>query len=149
VWSAGYAVFALALAALAWTGWRRTRAARRAEPAALSNREAPLGSPTPPSTMSLLAALGMTAATNTLLLAVTTALSHNIAPVPLLWVVPLGLYLLSFALPFGLSMRRLRLVLPFLAVLTLVPIAHVLTVTGKTALAMRLALLILPFFAIC
>jgi len=149
VWSAGYAVFALALAALAWTGWRRTRAARRAEPAVLSNPEAPLGAPTPPSTMSLLAALGMTAATNTLLLAVTTALSHNIAPVPLLWVVPLGLYLLSFALPFGLSMRRLRLVLPFLAVLTLVPIAHVLTVTGKTALSMRLALLILPFFAIC
>jgi SAM-dependent methyltransferase len=36
-----------------------------------------------------------------MLLAVTNHLSQNVAPVPLLWVVPLALYLLSFALVFA------------------------------------------------
>jgi hypothetical protein len=62
---------------------------------------------------------------------------------------PLGLYLLSFALPFGLALRRLRLVLPFVAVLALLPIVHVMTRSGTTGLTTRLGLLVLPFFAIC
>ena len=36
-----------------------------------------------------------------MLLAVTNHLSENVAPVPLLWVVPLALYLLSFAIVFA------------------------------------------------
>ncbi len=37
----------------------------------------------------------------TLLVAVTSHMTQNIAPVPLLWVVPLALYLISFILTFG------------------------------------------------
>ena len=62
---------------------------------------------------------------------------------------PLALYLLSFALPFGLSMRQLRWALPFLAVLALAPIARVVTSTGKIALSTRLVVLMPAFFAIC
>lgn len=38
---------------------------------------------------------------SSLLLSVTTHLTTDIAPVPLLWVLPLGLYLLSFVIAFG------------------------------------------------
>ncbi len=43
----------------------------------------------------------LSAAPSSLLLGVTTYLTTNLAPVPLLWVVPLALYLLTFILAFG------------------------------------------------
>ena len=143
VWSIGYGCFAVVLALLAWPRhWR----AGVVDPSPQAPPAAP--SLTGPPSIALLGALGLAAATNTLLLAVTATLAHNIAPVPLLWVVPLALYLGSFAVPFGLAMPRLRLVLPFLAVLALVPIAYVETVT-RVALPTRLGLLMPAFFVIC
>ena len=150
-WSAGYGVFALALLAVAWTG------ARREADVASPGGDGELGGeaviratpPARPPRATLAAALALAAATNTLLLAVTTTLSHNIAPVPLLWVVPLALYLASFALPFGLPLGRLRPLLPFLAVAALPPIAYVVTTTAKITLPVRLALLMPAFFAVC
>jgi hypothetical protein len=43
----------------------------------------------------------LSALPSSLLLSVTTHLTTDIAPVPLLWVLPLGLYLLSFVIVFG------------------------------------------------
>src|SRR5262249_12294852 len=149
VWSAAYGCFVVALGYLAWPRGSRTGTvaptvtgeAAGGDPA--GDRPAP-----PPTSITLIAALLLAAATNTLLLAVTTTLSHNIAPVPLLWIVPLALYLLSFALPFGWSMRWPRLVLPFLAVAALWPIVHVVT-TIRVSIPMRLLLLMPAFFVIC
>jgi len=45
--------------------------------------------------------LGLSACGSMMLLAVTNHLSQNVAPVPLLWIVPLALYLLSFAMVFA------------------------------------------------
>src|SRR5205823_7678552 len=45
---------------------------------------------------------------SSLLLGVTTHLSTDIAPIPLLWVVPLALYLLSFILVFAYWPLRLH-----------------------------------------
>ena len=152
VWSAAYGCFAAALAYLAWP--RASRAATRtaAPPVTVEATDADLvidaSPPSRPAPVTLIAALALAAATNTLLLAVTTTLSHNIAPVPFLWIVPLALYLLSFALPFGLPMRWLRWFLPFLAVLALWPIAYVETAT-RVAILTRLALLMPAFFVIC
>lgn len=153
-WSVGYGCFAAALFLVAWGGRRAggapDAASLGADPAPAGDRTAlPAASPARPSRAALASALGLAAATNTLLLAVTTTLSHNIAPVPLLWVVPLALYLASFALPFGLTLRRLRPFLPFAAVLALAPIAYVVTTTAKVALPARLGLLMPSFFAIC
>ncbi|MBA2691872.1 MAG: hypothetical protein H0U65_05180 [Rubrobacter sp.] len=60
---------------------------------------------------------------SSLMLGVTTYLTTDVAPVPLLWVVPLGLYLLSFIFVFSrrvvlssLSVRAARWALPALAV---------------------------------
>jgi hypothetical protein len=48
----------------------------------------------------------LAAVPSSLMLGVTTALTTDIAPVPLLWVVPLGLYLLTFILAFGSARER-------------------------------------------
>jgi hypothetical protein len=146
VWSVAYVCFVVTLGYLAWPRGSRTVTATPAvtDEAAVIDRPASLA----PGPTTLIAALALAAATNTLLLAVTTTLSHNIAPVPFLWIVPLALYLLSFALPFGWSMRWPRLLLPFLAVAALWPIVHVVTAT-RVPITTRLMLLMPAFFVIC
>ena len=44
--------------------------------------------------------LALAACGSMLLLSITNHLSQNVAPVPLLWVVPLAIYLLTFTLAF-------------------------------------------------
>lgn len=61
-----------------------------------------------------------------LLYGVTTALTTDVAPVPLLWVVPLALYLLSFVVAFGPGARLPRN-----------PIACVLTILGGLMIVTR------------
>ncbi|MFO0460713.1 MAG: spermidine synthase [Burkholderiales bacterium] len=129
-WSVGYAAFALLAIAAAWSGVRRGAAAgelaaadAHAEgiaapprPAAAEAKgaaamqaahdavAAPIGlardPAAPPSTLEqglwlLLAALG-----STLLLAVTTHITQNVASIPFLWVLPLSIYLITFILCF-------------------------------------------------
>ncbi|MFO0234759.1 MAG: spermidine synthase [Burkholderiales bacterium] len=129
-WSVGYAAFALLAIAAAWAGVRRGAAAgelaaadAHAEgiaapprPAAAEAKgaaamqaahdavAAPIGlardPAAPPSTLEqglwlLLAALG-----STLLLAVTTHITQNVASIPFLWVLPLSIYLITFILCF-------------------------------------------------
>jgi hypothetical protein len=129
-WSAGYAVFALLAIAAAWSGVRRgavsgeiaavdahaegiaapptadaaaakgaaaMRAAHDAAAAPIGLRADPSA---PPSTLEqglwlLLAALG-----STMLLAVTTHITQNVASIPFLWVLPLSIYLVTFILCF-------------------------------------------------
>jgi hypothetical protein len=63
----------------------------------------------------LLLWLALAACASTLLLTVTNLLTQNIAPMPLLWVLPLGLYLLTFILCFESSRWYQRMVfLPLL-----------------------------------
>ncbi len=45
--------------------------------------------------------IGLAACASALWLAVANTLSQNVAPIPFLWVLPLGIYLLSFTLCFG------------------------------------------------
>jgi SAM-dependent methyltransferase len=103
-WSAGFAVFALLCGTLAW----RSRADDVAAPAA---EEA---SKPGPGLQALWVALA--ACASTLLLAFTGHMSLNVAAIPLLWVLPLALYLLSFVLCFEASgWYRRWLFLPLLA----------------------------------
>ncbi len=53
---------------------------------------------------------------STLSLAVTAHLSTDVAPIPLLWVVPLSIYLATFVLAFGRTSRRIPLTATRLAV---------------------------------
>src|SRR5947207_4563701 len=91
VWSAGFALFALACSALAWRS-------KGAEAQPLAGGES--GKPGP-GLQTLWASLACCA--SLLLLAFTGHMTLNIAAIPFLWVLPLALYLLSFVLCFEAS----------------------------------------------
>jgi len=88
LWSWLFAAFAVLCAALAW----RT-------PRGASDAQATHRSP-PPSRGDYALWLGLAAAGSALLLAVTNHLTQNVASVPLLWLAPLTLYLLTFIVAF-------------------------------------------------
>jgi len=90
IWSLAYVVFAAACSATAW----KSRSGR-----ALMDDPAAVDVPSP-SAGTIALWIGLAACASTLLLAVTTHLTQNIAPIPLLWIAPLSLYLLSFILCF-------------------------------------------------
>jgi SAM-dependent methyltransferase len=95
-WSVAYGVLGLALAASAALLWRSHRPAADA-PAAVARPSAAESIP-----WSRRARwLALSAVPSSLLLGVTAHLSTDVAPVPLLWVVPLALYLLTFVWAFS------------------------------------------------
>ena len=87
VWSWLFAAFALACAAMAWMTPRRAI-------------ESPLEAATADGRSPWLMWLALSATGSVLLLAVTNHLTQNVAAVPLLWLVPLTLYLASFIIAF-------------------------------------------------
>jgi SAM-dependent methyltransferase len=101
LWSSLYGLFVICCALSAWLSRNyMPQAFLRNETPEATEREAPAGD-TPPALGSKLLWLSFSACGSMMLLAVTNHLSQNVAPVPLLWVVPLALYLLSFALVFA------------------------------------------------
>ncbi len=91
VWSSAYALFVLACATCAWRFARVALAALPASGQAL--RPAP-------GNRQRLYWIGCAALGSALLLAVTNHVTQNLATIPLLWVAPLALYLVSFILSF-------------------------------------------------
>jgi len=89
LWSWGFGAFALACVAMAW----RTPAAPSVANADSAGATARMRKP-------YLLWLALSATGSVLLLAVTNHLTQNVAAVPLLWLAPLTLYLLSFIVAF-------------------------------------------------
>jgi hypothetical protein len=90
MWSSAFAVFAVVCALAAW------KSREGVDPIQLiAQEDAP-----PPGLPTKLLWIGLAACASVLLLAVTSHLTQNLAPIPLLWVAPLSLYLLSFILCF-------------------------------------------------
>jgi spermidine synthase len=105
-WSGAFVAFAAVCAALAWRV--------RVLPAELDAADAAPAAPPGRASYALWA--GLAAAASVLLLAVTSHLSQNVAPIPFLWVLPLALYLLSFILCFeGRGWYQRRYYLPLAA----------------------------------
>jgi len=86
-WSWLFAVFAMLCAALAWRTPRAAPSAERAQAAPLAKGDVAWW-------------LALSATGSVILLAVTNHLTQNVASVPLLWLVPLTLYLGTFILAF-------------------------------------------------
>jgi len=106
-WSALFVAFALACAALAWLSPERGPAVGALAPVRAS--------PVRRGRWGLWIALSATG--STLLLAVTNHLTQNVASVPLLWVVPLAIYLFTFILAFeGRGAYRPRIAWSFVLV---------------------------------
>src|SRR5580658_9414714 len=93
-WSGIYVVFALACAGIAWSSLGASYLPSATPAATPEHSEA-----SPTWTMRVLWT-SLSACASTLLLAITNHLSQNVAPIPFLWVLPLGVYLLSFILCF-------------------------------------------------
>lgn len=90
VWSAGYGLLVLLVAACAWT----RRSAVQVPVAAAAG-----SAPVPGRRIALWLALA--AVPSGLMLSTTTHLTTDLFAMPLLWVIPLGLYLLSFVVAFS------------------------------------------------
>ncbi|MBD60020.1 MAG: hypothetical protein CL808_07875 [Citromicrobium sp.] len=93
LWGVGYGLLILCMAGLAWSRWRapdpvaaETGADDEAEPVGWQR---------------ILLWLALSAVPSGLMLSTTTHLTTDIVAMPLLWVVPLGLYLLSFVFAFN------------------------------------------------
>jgi SAM-dependent methyltransferase len=114
-WSALFALFAGLCASAAWLARRASLPELRPE---TERREVNAAAATQPSTMAeQFLWLSLAACGSMLLLSVTNKLLEDVAPVPLLWVLPLALYLLTFALTFSRQGFRSRWLMPrFLAV---------------------------------
>ncbi len=89
-WTLGFAVLAVAIAGCGGMVWRRTISVMAASETAER-----------PNWPQRLSWIVYAALPSSLLLGVTTHLSTDIAPAPLLWVIPLTLYLLTFVIAFA------------------------------------------------
>ncbi len=100
-WSVLFAAFAVMCAALSWVAFA---AARQDKSAEVEKTDLP------PSRGDYLLWLALSATGSVLLLAVTNHVTQNVASVPLLWLAPLTLYLLTFIIAFeGRGLYRVEL----------------------------------------
>lgn len=98
VWALGVVVYTglvTVCAILTWRGGASPLSSQSLTPAETGEREPPLP------TKRVVRWLALAALSSALLTAVTTHLTTDLAPMPLLWVIPLGLYLFSFILVFA------------------------------------------------
>jgi hypothetical protein len=137
VWTGGYLLLIALLVTCMGLVWRSGLAAAGA--AAEGPREAS-GSDSPPTSGQRVRWVMLALLPSSLMVGLTTYLTTDVAPVPLFWILPLALYLLSFVLAFG---RRVRL--PHRVMVRLMPIV-VLPVSVSMALgAAGSAWILVPF----
>ncbi len=122
LWSLGYGLFAALTVVLLLVVRSRVPAGSTGEPGHVPAR--PAAGPTtdwsvPPTTRTRLGWVGLAAIPAALVVGTTAHLSTDVAAVPLLWVVPLAIYLGTFVIAFGRSspigLRLADAFLPFLA----------------------------------
>jgi hypothetical protein len=136
VWAGGYCLLVLLTWVCAVQVWRGSGLARPA-PAEEGPSAEPTGS-VPQSASGFwprMHWMALAFVPSSLLLSVTTHLTTDVAPVPLLWVVPLAIYLFSFVLAFGVLRERFRLAVRFLLPLVVLAQTFVLVASPPLGLA--------------
>ena len=105
LWTIGYGVFVLAACLSVAAGWRRKARGGPSpcsgRPSATAGSDAADGAAAAPTWERRAAWIALAFIPSSLMLAVTTYFSTDIAPVPLFWIAPLALYLLTFVVAFG------------------------------------------------
>jgi len=99
LWSVGYGVLVVLIAVCAWFVRRAHVRLDVATPSSTNRQEG--ASRSRPSTMMLVRWILLAFIPSSFLLGVTTHITLNVAAIPLLWVVPLAIYLLSFIIVFA------------------------------------------------
>jgi hypothetical protein len=136
LWSGCFLLFAVLCGAIAWQGRRRI-ALPKSEPAALPGRPEPFW---------FLLALGG----GMMLTAVTSHMSANIAAIPLLWLPPLALYLLTFILAFQGAWQPVRQSLLRLVLVAVASMAYLLRdIRTQLPIAISVPLFLTGLFVTC
>jgi hypothetical protein len=153
VWSAGFAAFAVLAVAVAWHAARlpvpdvkRVEVDTTHDPTFRPSRDAARAPEAPhrPWLWLALPAMG-----SWLLLAVTNHLTHHVASIPFLWVLPLVTYLVTFILCFESDRWYRRGVFVPAAVVSLVGSAWLLTQSGGQRLTVGLPAFTMALFVLC
>ena len=150
VWAAGVGVYLLMVLACASAVFRN--AGRAAAPAPAADSGTPTESPAPKSELCsgrIARWVALSALPSSLLLGVTTHVSTDLAPVPLLWVVPLALYLLSFILVFARWPDGVRRVVGRVTPMLLLFVVLTLVTGAAEPMGVVGALHLLAFFGVC
>lgn len=157
-WSVGFALFAvLAMASvLSVARWQQAQQAKEAQhgqgdtAAMVAAPVEPRAPAQPPSWADHALWLALSALGTVALLSVSTFITQDVASVPMLWIVPLALYLLSFVLCFdsGFWYRR-RVFWPAVLLLTPVMGWYLNTPQRSLPIAAAIALYCAGLFAIC
>jgi hypothetical protein len=135
-WTGGFLLFAVLCGAIAWQG-RRRLASPMLEPAALTGHPEPFW---------FLLTLGG----GMMLTAVTSHMSANIAAIPLLWLPPLALYLLTFILAFQGAWQPVRQSLLRLVLVAVASMAYLLRdIRTQLPIAISVPLFLIGLFVIC
>ncbi len=136
LWSGFFLLFAVLCGAIAWQGRRRI-ASPMPEPAALAGHPEPFW---------FLLTLGG----GMMLTAVTSHMSANIAAIPLLWLPPLALYLLTFILAFQGAWQPVRQSMLRLVLIAVASMAYLLRdIRAQLPIAVSLPLFLIGLFVIC
>lgn len=138
-WSALYVLFVTACGILAWRN-------RNSQPLVETETEPS----TPPKASQLLTWILLAACPSILMVADTSFLTENIAPIPMIWVAPLALYLLSFIICFESSGWYQRKIFLPLFVVSLFVLSYLPTL-GMNALPVLVSMGInlFAFFIVC
>jgi SAM-dependent methyltransferase len=136
LWSALFLLFAVLCGAIAWQGRRRVALAAT-EAAALSGHPEPFW---------FLLALGG----GMMLTAVTSHMSANIAAIPLLWLPPLALYLLTFILAFQGAWLPIRQSMLRFVLVAVASMAYMLRdIRTQLPIAVSVPLFLIALFIVC
>ena len=114
LWSGGYGLLVLLVLACAAVVWRSPRGSEAGgpiptpgsgvaaeDPLGATDADPPTGAIARPTVARRLRWVGLAFVPSSLMLGVTAAITTDIAPIPLLWSLPLSLYLISFILVFA------------------------------------------------
>ncbi len=144
LWSWGVVLFALFSAVLAW------RAQAQSHPADLSPADTPEPSFPPSSFRSKLLWFLLPLAASMQLSAVTGHLTSNVAAIPLLWILPLAVYLLSFILAFEIPRLVHRGLLGRLLIVMLAGLGYFLSKTDVSLpISIGILFFLLELFLAC
>lgn len=137
LWSAGYGVLILLVGATVLA-----RRGNTVEPANADEGEEP---DKPISARRIGLWLALSAVPSGLLLSTTTHLTTDIMAMPLLWVIPLGLYLLSFSIAFAANREIARLLCRTAPIILLVTGSLAMFAAGRSNMVAALASVVLLF----
>jgi hypothetical protein len=132
LWAIGYGVFVIAACLAVAAGWLRKVREHGAPSPSVRHGDAPVAAPLTWERRATWTALAFVP--SSLMLAVTTYFSTDIAPVPLFWIAPLALYLVTFIVAFSARSASLRSIADRYMPLVILPLVVLMIASASISL---------------